>query len=64
MSAVTFDTDLFPVQAMQEAPAAVMAATATDAAASPGLFSRMLEAFGRAYTYETPDGDVLYVYPF
>jgi hypothetical protein len=61
MSAVTFDTDLFPVQAAQEAPAAL---TAASTAATPGLFSRIVDALGRAYTVETPDGDIVFVYPF
>lgn len=59
MSAITFDTEMLSAQSVQDAEAAASARSDQ----RPGLFSRMLDVFGRAYTIEAPDGKVIYLYP-
>ncbi len=58
MSAITFDTEMLSIQSAQDAE---KASARSDQ--RPGLFSRMLDALGRTYTFETPDGKVVYLYP-
>jgi hypothetical protein len=59
MSATIADFEMLPVQPSSDAD--VVASACEDQ--RPGLFVRLMEAFGRAYVIETPDGEVIAVYP-
>jgi hypothetical protein len=61
MTTLTYDTDLFAASAV---PTAAIAASALEATASrAGWFQRMMEAVGRTYYIETPDGEGYYLFP-
>jgi hypothetical protein len=57
MSATTFDTDFGAIQSLQDAHAA------PSTTKGPGLFARILDAIGNAYTVKMPDGEIVYIYP-
>jgi hypothetical protein len=57
MSATTFDTDFGAVHSLQGVR------DATTVTKGPGLFARILDTFGNAYTVKMPDGEIVYLYP-
>ena len=59
MSAITLDTELLLTQSSQDAD--VVASAPADQ--RPGLFTRIMDALGRAYTIKMPDGEVVCIYP-
>jgi hypothetical protein len=55
MSATTFDTDFGTVHSLLDVH------TAPSMRKRPGLFARILDAFGNAYTVKMPDGEIVYI---
>jgi hypothetical protein len=60
MSVTTFDTDFAATQLLHDGRDATTAA-ATDKAS--GLFARIMQALGDAYTVKMPDGEVIAIFP-
>jgi hypothetical protein len=61
MSEATFDAEPFSGQSQQDAD---RVASSASSAQKPGLFTRILDAIGRAYSVELPNGEILFVPPF
>jgi hypothetical protein len=60
MSATLFDTDFFATDSLRDARSAVSARTPIQ---RPGLFFRILDAIGSAYTVKMPDGEIVAIFP-
>jgi hypothetical protein len=58
---IPYDADLFPTAAGFDS--SVSAAVTGEAAAKPGLFLRIMEAIGRSYYVEAPNGEVYFLLP-
>jgi hypothetical protein len=59
MSAVAFDTELLSSQSLHD----VDTAASDPSGQRPGLFTRIMDTIGRAYTVELPDRAVIFIYP-